>query len=125
MPPRRAAAFKGPSVGDRVSSLWARRVSWVPGDRLPTSLLCGLPLPQLLILALGFPGDASGKEPACQCRRYNYEMCVGSLGWEDLLEKELAAHSRILAWRILMDRGPWHTTYSPRGHKESDTTEVT
>ena len=25
-----------------------------------------------------------------------------SLGWEDPLEKEMAAHSRILAWRI-----PW------------------
>ena len=40
------------------------------------------------MLALGFPGDASGKEPACQCRRCNYEMCAGSLGWEDPLEKE-------------------------------------
>ena len=30
------------------------------------------------------------------------EMCVQSLGWEDPLEKEMAAHSSILAWRI-----PW------------------
>ena len=30
------------------------------------------------------------------------ETMVRSLGWEDPLEKELAAHSRILAWRI-----PW------------------
>ena len=28
------------------------------------------------------------------------ETCVPSLGWEDLLEKEMAAHSSILAWRI-------------------------
>ena len=27
---------------------------------------------------------------------------VQSLGWEDLLEKEMAAHSSILAWKI-----PW------------------
>ena len=27
---------------------------------------------------------------------------VRSLGWEDLLEKEMVAHSNILAWRI-----PW------------------
>ena len=27
---------------------------------------------------------------------------VGSLGWEDPLEKEMANHSSILAWRI-----PW------------------
>ena len=64
------------------------------------------------MLALGFPGDASGKEPACQRRRYNYEMCVGSLGWEDPLKKELAAHSSIPAWRILMDRGAWQA----KGH---------
>ena len=30
------------------------------------------------------------------------ETQVRSLGWEDPLEKEMAAHSRILAWRI-----PW------------------
>ena len=30
------------------------------------------------------------------------EMQVQPLGWEDLLEKEMAAHSSILAWKI-----PW------------------
>ena len=30
------------------------------------------------------------------------ETCVRSLGREDHLEKEMATHSRILAWRI-----PW------------------
>ena len=30
------------------------------------------------------------------------EMWVQSQGWEDPLEKEMATHSRILAWRI-----PW------------------
>ena len=29
------------------------------------------------------------------------EMRVQSLGWEDPLEKMLATHSSILAWRIL------------------------
>ena len=33
---------------------------------------------------------------------------VQSLGWEDLLEKEMATHSNILAWRI-----PW--TEEPGG----------
>ena len=28
------------------------------------------------------------------------EMQVGSLGWEDSLEKEMATHSSILAWEI-------------------------
>ena len=36
------------------------------------------------------------------------ETRVGSLGWEDPLEKEVATHSRILAWRI-----PW--TEEPGG----------
>ena len=60
------------------------------------------------------------------------ETPVQSLGREDPLEKEMATHSSILAWRIpwmenLMD-GESHgrrslVGYSPRGHKESDTTE--
>ena len=28
------------------------------------------------------------------------EIWVGSLGWEDLLEKEMATHSSILAWNV-------------------------
>ena len=32
---------------------------------------------------------------------------VGSLGWEDPLEKGMATHSSIIAQRILMDRETW------------------
>ena len=49
------------------------------------------------------------------------ETQVQSLSWEDPLEKEMAAHSSTLAWRI-----PWGRSlvgYSPWGRKESDTTE--
>ena len=35
------------------------------------------------------------------------ETWVQFLGWEDPLEKEMATHSSILAWRIFMDRGAW------------------
>ena len=35
---------------------------------------------------------------------------VRSLGQEDPLEKEMATHSSILAWRIPMDRGAWWAT---------------
>ena len=35
------------------------------------------------------------------------ETQVQSLGGEDPLEKGVATHSSILAWRILMDRGAW------------------
>ena len=42
------------------------------------------------------------------------ETWVQSLGWEDPLEKGVATHSSVLAWRI-----PW-TVWGP---KELDTTE--
>ena len=46
---------------------------------------------------MGFPGGSGLKSlPAMQ------EMHVWSLGQEDLLEKEMATHSSILAWEI-----PW------------------
>ena len=35
------------------------------------------------------------------------ETRVQSLGWEDPLEKAMATHSSILAWRILLDRATW------------------
>ena len=43
------------------------------------------------------------------------------MGWEDPLQKELAAHSCIRAWEI-----PWAEEsggYSPWGRKQLDTTE--
>ena len=40
------------------------------------------------------------------------ETWVRSLGWEDMLEEGMAAHSSILAWRIPMDRGAWQATQS-------------
>ena len=39
-----------------------------------------------------------------------WEAWVQSLGWEDPLEKAMAIHSRILAWRIPMDRGALQAT---------------
>ena len=39
-----------------------------------------------------------------------WETWVQSLGWEDRLEKGMATHSSILAWRIPMDRGAWRAT---------------
>ena len=39
-----------------------------------------------------------------------WEIWVGSLGWEDLLEEGMATHSSILAWRIPMDKGAWRAT---------------
>ena len=46
---------------------------------------------------------------------------VQSLGWEDLLEKEMSTHFSILAWRTHGQRSL--VGYSPRGRKELDMTE--
>ena len=61
---------------------------------------------------MGLPSIASGKEPACQCRRHRrpmqetQEMRVRSLGWEDPLEEGMTSHSSVLAWRILWTEEP-------------------
>ena len=54
---------------------------------------------QFPLCKMGFPGGSEVKAPACN---------LGHLGWEDSLEKEMATHSSILAWRI-----PW--TEEPGG----------
>ena len=60
---------------------------------------------------MGFPGSSDGEESTCNARDQ-----IRSLGQEDPLEKGMATHSTLLAWRI-----PW--TEEPGGFKESDTTE--
>ena len=50
------------------------------------------------------------------------ETWVRSLGLEDPLEEEMAAHFSILAWEIPWTEEPAEG-YSPWGHKESDTIE--
>ena len=50
------------------------------------------------------------------------ETQVYSLGQEDLLEKRLATHSSILAWKIPWTENPGRL-HSPRDGKESDITE--
>ena len=49
------------------------------------------------------------------------ETQVQSLGWKDPLEKGMATHSSILAWRIQWTKSL--VGYSPWNHKKSDTTE--
>ena len=50
------------------------------------------------------------------------ETQIQSLGQEDSLEKEVATHSSVLAWKNPMDRGVWWTAIH-RVAKESGTTE--
>ena len=51
-----------------------------------------------------------------------WETQVQSLGQEDPLEKGMATHCSILAWRILRTEEP--AGPQPMGRKESDTTEL-
>ena len=46
---------------------------------------------------------------------------VQSLGWEYPLEKGMASHSSVLAWRVPKDKGAWQATVHV--FAESDTTE--
>ena len=62
----------------------------------------------------GFPGGSDAKESAC---------CAGvrSLDQKDPLEKEMATHSSILAWRVLWTEEPGEL--QSMGLKELDMTE--
>ena len=73
--------------GEKINLLWdTRRRPLTPLHKDYFSLMVKASLVAQLVKNL----------PAMQ------ETWVWSLGWEDLLEKEMAAHSSILAWRI-----PW------------------
>jgi len=62
-----------------------------------------------------FPGGASGKESACQCRRHK-RYRFNPWGRVDPLEEGMATHSSILTWRILWTEEPGglQTTASQR-----------
>ena len=74
-------------------------------------------LPLRASLFLGFPGGASGKEPACQCRRckrYRFDPWVGKIPWRRAWQPTpvfLPGESN--GQRSLAGYGTW-------GHKESD-----
>ena len=54
---------------------------------------------RVVLLVKNFPVEAG-----------DIEIQVQFLGREDPLEEGMATHSRILAWRILMDGGAWRAT---------------
>ena len=51
------------------------------------------------------------------------ETRIQFLVWEDPLEKGMASHSNVLAWKIPWTEEKSLVGYSPWGHKELDTTE--
>ena len=75
-----------------------------------------------LYISEGFPGSASGKEPACQCKRCKrrgFDPWVRKIPWRRAWQPTpvfLPGESH--GQRSLAGYSPW-------GCKESDTTEVT
>ena len=59
-------------------------------------VLCGVGAQTEVFFKESFPGGSEDKASVCDAGNP-----VRSLGWEDPLEKEMATHSSILAWRIL------------------------
>ena len=84
--------------------------------------LCTKILNQTVDMQRGFPGGASGKQSACQCRRckrHRFHPWIRKIAWRRkwqptpvFLPRE--SHGQ----RSLVGYSPWD-------HKESDTTEVT
>ena len=105
--------------------LQARILEWVS---IPFSRGSSRPsIKPMLTAALALQADSLPLEPQVE-RIYlpmqeTQESWVQSLGWEDPLEKGMAIHSSILAWRI-----PWREEpggLQSMGSQESDMTEAT
>ena len=100
-----------------------------PGSSAGKESACNAGDPGLIPGSGRFPGEGIGYP-----RQYSWaslvaqkvknlpamwETLVRSLVWEDPLEKGMATHASILAWRIPMDRGAWWATV--HGVKKSQT----
>ena len=85
-----------PSVAEdhRLSSETSQVQAWFHHYQL-----FGLGQMPLLLWDWGFPGGLEGKASACNA---GDPGLIQGPGWEDPLEKEVATHSSILAWKI-----PW------------------
>ena len=88
---------------------FSRGSSW-PRDRIPVSCIAGRFFTIWAIMKLKFSKNNGASLVAQRLKHLPAmrENWVQSLGWEDPLEKEMATHSSILAWRI-----PW--TEEPGG----------
>ena len=68
---------------------------------LSAKLMSGTILGYYIIICIslwGFPGGASGEEPACQWgrhKRYGFDSWTGKIPWK----RKMTTHSSILAWK--------------------------
>ena len=82
------------------TELFKKELWWTLTDFLKTflhSILLILEESTHMPVIMGHPGGSDGKASVCM-----QETQVQFLVWDDPLEKEMAAHSSILAWKI-----PW------------------
>ena len=83
-----------PAMQETPVQFLGQKIPW-RRDRLPTPVF------------LSFPGGSAGKESTC-----NVGDLGSILGWKDHLEKGMATHSSVLAWRIPRTEQPGRL-YSP------------
>ena len=110
--------------------------AWFPMRESCSFLICPYSFPagprnsertKLSSVFWGFPGGSAIENPPAMQEMQE----TLSLGQENPLEEEMAAHSRLLAWRILCTLhggGAWWATVHRAGHnwsRELDTTAAT
>ena len=100
LPCRPPGYLPNPGIKPRFPALQADSLLSEPSGKPQRTALRGkkrkwvTPNPEL-------PSWFSGKESACQCRKRRFNLV-----WEDPLEKEMATHSSILAWKISRTEEP-------------------
>ena len=112
-PPPGHGQFFGCACPTALSSWTLLRVCLCAGRAIPLSVISLLTWVHQVALVVENPSASAG----------DIKTRVRSLGLEDPLEKEMATHSSILAWRIPRTEDPGRL--QSVGCKESDTTKVT
>ena len=89
--------------------IWGAHIflSWFSSDKIPeVELLYNMIVllffflifwRNFILFSTGFPGFSEGKESACNA---GDQGSIPGSGWEVPIEKRMATHSSILAWRI-------------------------
>ena len=103
--------LNSPTAWHRIWSMgapncWQRMSEWIQQvssnlSRVPVSNTFTGNLSHVMNLLGSFPGGSVVKNPPAM-----QETWVWSLGWEDPLEKEMATHSNILAWKLQWTEEP-------------------
>ena len=89
-----------PGIEPTPCALKGKVLTTGPPGKVPSIMFC-----KDLLCCLGFPGNASGKEPVCQCRRHKRLRLIPGSG-----RSPEGGHANPLQYSCLenhMDRGAW------------------